>query len=72
MEYVEIAFIDDGPGIPDNLQSRLFDPFVTSKGGKHSGLGLSIVYNIIKELKGNITFVSDGKNGTEFKIVLPI
>ncbi len=72
MQYVEIAFMDDGPGIPDNLQSRLFDPFVTSKGGKHSGLGLSVVYNIIKELKGNITFVSDGKNGTEFKIALPI
>jgi HD-like signal output (HDOD) protein/signal transduction histidine kinase len=72
MEYVEIAFIDEGSGIPDNLKSRLFDPFVTSKGGKHSGLGLSIVYNIIKELKGNITFVSDGKSGTEFKIVLPI
>jgi len=72
MESVEIYFIDDGPGIPVDLQPRLFDPFVTSKGDKHSGLGLSIVYNIIKELKGYISFKSDGKSGTEFKIVLPV
>ncbi len=72
MESVEIYFIDDGPGIPVDIQPRLFDPFVTSKGDKHSGLGLSIVYNIIKELKGNISFKSDGISGTEFKIVLPI
>lgn len=72
MEFVEIYFIDDGPGIPVEIQSRLFDPFVSSKGEKHSGLGLSIVYNIIKELKGNISFKSDGKNGTEFKVILPV
>jgi len=71
-EYAEIEFIDDGPGIPENIKSRLFEPFITSKGEKHKGLGLSIVYTIVKELKGNVTFKSNTANGTVFKIVLPI
>lgn len=70
--YVEITISDDGPGIPDTIKSRLFEPFVSSKGKDHAGLGLSIVYNIVKELKGTITCKSDRKKGTSFKIVLPI
>ena len=70
--YVEIIIRDDGPGIPDTLKSRLFEPFITSKGAGHTGLGLSIVYNTVKKLKGNITCESDNKNGTSFKIFLPI
>jgi signal transduction histidine kinase/HD-like signal output (HDOD) protein len=70
--YVEITIRDDGPGIPDTLKSRLFEPFISSKGEGHAGLGLSIVYNIVKELKGTITCKSDSKKGTSFKIVLPI
>jgi len=69
---VEISVRDDGPGIPDELKSRLFEPFITSKGAGHAGLGLSIVYNTVKELKGTITYRSDGENGTCFKVVLPI
>jgi len=70
--YVEIMLRDDGPGIPDTLKSRLFEPFITSKGGGHAGLGLSIVYNTVKELKGIITCNSDTKKGTTFKIVFPV
>jgi len=70
--YVEIMISDDGPGIPDIIKSRLFEPFISSKGKDHAGLGLSIVYNIVKELKGTITCKSDRKKGTSFKIVLPI
>jgi len=70
--YVEIKLRDDGPGIPDTLKSRFFEPFITSKGAGHSGLGLSIVYNTVKELKGTITCESDNKNGTCFKIVFPL
>lgn len=72
MRYVEITIKDDGPGIPDAIKSRLFEPFITSKGAGHTGIGLSIVYNIIKELKGTITYTSDKKDGTCFKIVLPV
>jgi signal transduction histidine kinase len=70
--YVEVLISDDGPGIPNTIKSRLFEPFVTSKGEGHAGLGLSIVYNIVKELRGTITCESEEKRGTSFKIVLPI
>lgn len=70
--YVEITIKDDGPGIPDEIKSRLFDPFVTSKGGGHSGLGLSIVHNLVKALNGTLTCESDNLKGTCFKIGLPV
>lgn len=69
---VEITIRDEGPGISDSIKSRLFEPFVTTKTDGHAGLGLSIAYNIVKELKGNITCESSEKTGTRFKIVLPV
>ena len=70
-EYVEITISDDGPGIPDSIKSRLFEPFVSSKGEGHAGLGLSIAYSIIRELDGTMTCESDETKGTTFRIVLP-
>ncbi|HDY89442.1 MAG TPA: HDOD domain-containing protein [bacterium] len=70
--HMEIIIEDDGPGIPDTVKAQLFEPYITSKGAGHAGLGLSIVYNAVKELKGVITCESDNKKGTSFKIVLPI
>ena len=70
--FVEITVIDDGPGISDEMKSRLFEPFVSSKGGGHSGLGLSIVLNLIKGLNGSIVCESEQGKGTRFKIELPV
>jgi nitrogen-specific signal transduction histidine kinase/HD-like signal output (HDOD) protein len=70
--YVEIQFIDDGPGIPEAIKDKLFDPYVSSKEDGDSGLGLSIAYNIIKSFKGIITCESVMDKGTVFKIELPI
>ena len=70
--FVEITIKDDGPGIPEEIRSRLFDPFVSTKGGNHSGLGLSIVHNIIKSLDGTLTCESERGKGTCFRIGLPI
>jgi signal transduction histidine kinase/HD-like signal output (HDOD) protein len=70
--HVEIIIRDDGPGIPDILTSQFFEPFITSKGAGHAGLGLSIVYNTLNELKGSITCTSDSNIGTSFNIILPI
>ena len=70
--YVEITIRDDGPGIPDTFKTTLFEPFITSKGAGHAGLGLSIVYNTVKELKGTITCESGNENGACFRIVFPI
>ena len=69
---VEITIKDDGPGIPDDIRSRLFEPFTSSKAGDHRGLGLSVVHNIIKEHNGSITCESDSEIGTCFTILLPV
>ncbi len=70
--YVKITISDDGPGISEEIRSRLFEPFVTSKSDGHSGLGLSIVHNLVKTLNGTITCESDKAKGTSFKIELPV
>ena len=69
--YVQVTITDEGPGIPDEIRPRLFEPFVTSKSRGHSGLGLSVVYEIIKALNGTLTYKSEKGKGTSFKIELP-
>lgn len=71
-EFVEINIRDSGSGIPEEIKSNLFEPFVRSKGNGHSGLGLSIAYSIIKGLKGTISCESNEATGTTFKILLPV
>lgn len=66
---IEIILRDDGPGIPDHIQHQLFEPFVTTKGG-HSGLGLSIVFSLIKAMGGTIACESRKGQGTTFNVVL--
>jgi signal transduction histidine kinase len=70
-QYVETTIRDDGSGIPDAIKSRLFEPFVTSKGEGHAGLGLSISHDIIRELDGTMSCQSDEMSGTTFTITLP-
>jgi signal transduction histidine kinase len=69
-EDIEIQVRDSGPGIPADLQPQIFEPFISTKG--HEGLGLSIVYNNVKELGGSISFESNSQSGTSFSITLPI
>jgi signal transduction histidine kinase len=68
---VEILIRDDGPGIPEEIKRHLFEPFHSSKKEGHSGLGLSIVRNIIKEICGTITCDTSLQTGTTFIITLP-
>jgi len=50
---VEIKVADNGPGIPDNIKDKIFQPFFTTKPtGQGTGLGLSIVYDLIKTMGG--------------------
>jgi signal transduction histidine kinase len=70
--YVEVTISDTGCGIPKENISRIFEPFFTTKEvGKGTGLGLNIVYNIIKKHNGTIEVVSETGKGTTFTIRLP-
>ncbi len=71
-EYVEILFRDDGPGIDEAIKEKLFDPYISTKGGFHSGLGLSVVHHTIQSHHGTITCDSAPQEGTVFVIELPV
>jgi two-component system NtrC family sensor kinase len=63
---------DDGPGIPQELQSRIFDPFFTTKpAGVGTGLGLAIVAGIVREHGGRLHLSSNPGEGAVFSIELP-
>lgn len=70
-EYVEIGIADSGPGIPPHVLARLFQPVESTKGPGHSGLGLSIVRHLVRELNGLISCHSSATQGTAFRILLP-
>lgn len=71
-ESVGCSIKNNGPGIPQDIQSRIFDPFFTTKPiGEGTGLGLSISYDIIvNQHEGKISFVSTPDDGTTFTIKL--
>lgn len=72
-QQIHIQYEDDGKGISEEKLRHIFDPFFTTKRGKHMGLGLSIVYNIItQKLKGEIHCESNINQGTRFTIDFPI
>ncbi len=70
--YVSLIVSDTGYGIDKNIIDRIFDPFFTTKErGEGTGLGLAVVYGIIKELKGSIRVESEKNMGASFTILLP-
>ncbi|RME03758.1 MAG: hybrid sensor histidine kinase/response regulator, partial [Deltaproteobacteria bacterium] len=71
-ERLHIEFADNGPGISEELQHRIFNPFFTTKQATGTGLGLSISYGIIREHGGEISFASRPGKGTVFQIMLPV
>jgi signal transduction histidine kinase len=69
--FIEVSVHDDGPGIPESVKARMFQPGVSTKSGEHAGLGLSIVHNLVQEVRGQIRWTSDPQHGTTFQIWLP-
>ncbi|MGA7614794.1 MAG: ATP-binding protein [Thermoanaerobaculia bacterium] len=71
-EHVLLEVSDTGAGIPSELLSKIFDPFFTTKEeGKGVGLGLAVVYGIVKAHNGEIEVTSHVGEGTSFHVSLP-
>jgi PAS domain S-box-containing protein len=71
--YARLSVSDTGTGIDTNAQSRIFEPFYSTKDpSKGTGLGLSIVYGIVKQAGGTITVTSQVDHGSTFEIHLPL
>ena len=71
---VTITIADNGPGIPQHIRDKIFQPFFTTKpAGQGTGLGLSLSYDIVTKGHGGTLSVESGaESGAVFSITLPI
>jgi two-component system sensor kinase FixL len=67
---VRISIIDNGPGLPEEVKARLFQPFVSTK-KTGMGLGLSVCHNIITAHDGRLWAEANPEGGTIFRLTLP-
>ena len=72
-EYVQLVVTDTGHGMEPHLIKQVFEPFFTTKGvGEGTGMGLAVVYGVVKSLGGTIAVESEPEVGSTFRIFLPV
>lgn len=72
-ESIVLEINDDGPGVPEDVRSKVFDPFFTTKEvGKGTGLGLAVSYAIVQDHGGRIWVDSGDRGGASFFVELPV
>lgn len=73
VNFVKVSLIDSGGGIDPSTMPRIFDPFFTTKSvSRGTGLGLSVVHGIIKQIGGDIVVQSKPEEGTCFDLYIPM
>jgi len=73
LQYGYISITDTGAGLDEKIREKIYEPFFTTKEvGKGAGLGLSIAYGIIKQHHGYISVESQEREGTTFRVHLPL
>ena len=70
--FASIAVEDTGPGIPEALRDRVFEPFFSTKGREGTGMGLAVAQSIVLDHGGAIRAVGRALGGTIFEVVLPL
>lgn len=72
-DLVMVSIEDTGPGVPEELRLKIFEPFYTSKGtADRIGLGLAMVQDVVNEHRGIITIDPDYGDGCRFQVLLPM
>ena len=72
-DYVKITIADNGPGIPDALLERIFEPYFTTKEKQEgTGLGLAVTFGIVKNMNGLIEVEENAPGMTRFAVYLPL
>jgi two-component system NtrC family sensor kinase len=70
---IRLTFADNGPGIPENIRNRIFEPFYTTKDvGSGTGMGLTVAYDIVTGYGGTIDVNCPEDGGSTFAISLPL
>jgi signal transduction histidine kinase len=72
LAHVILTVDDDGPGVPDDVRARVFEPFYTTKPhGEGAGLGLAVVQGVVEDHNGRIVVDGSPLGGARFSVTLP-